>query len=560
MYEWSQWPIGSIPNPENSSVSVVLQELAAMKVEFDICAALRAKYQSNPSTSGRITMIRNDIGDVSLIDLDSTPNVSSVKEHKRTKRYSLPRIFGRSQRPSQASNESIERSPMSQSSGSSSLSISTAKTSISATLSTQKSHGENPSVIELANQQREDAESLQSSSTLRQKATWIIRDREDYKESVRKITESNDLIESIVRAWTLKTIKLKEEEAYNPLPLEAYSTMYSLSRLHTALRQSNIQNNGNRITLGVKLIHDHTRTRETIATGFTDLKLRDDSCVFMLQSFDRQEVSQSQLLLAESLMYPHRSPPETSITTNKQSKTLDAESFTLTSEISVEDDPHDIHRVYTDTTSSWAPAKNLTDLLQYSAVTPSQATRYRLAALIAINHLHFANITHPNGKSDPNNFRYFDWKEEAEHLDEATIIEDEDRLLNIYYFAGFGSSPPKESTRSLGAVSGTTPVYNPQIVELGLLLYQVGCWQHLDYNNLRSNSAREKLRNLVSDRLFELHRKTGLRYAETVQKCLDWKVKPVQERANDQPQFYEEVVECLVGLDEAIRARSSAIF
>ena len=446
---------------------------------------------------------------------------------------------------------------MSQSSGGSSLSVLTSKTSISSTLRNPESHGKPLDIIEMANRQRKDAESLRSTVTLRQKATWIIKDREEYKESVEKITESNDLIESIVRAWTLKTIKPIEEEAYNPLTLETSNTMYSLQRLHTAIRQSGIQNDGKHTSLGVVLFHDHTRTRENIVMGFSDLTLRDDSNVFMLQSLDLQEANQAHLILAETLMYPHRSAPETTDRGGRQQKSLDAEPFTLTGEISPKDDARDIHRLYTDTSSSWAPAKNLTDLLQYSIVTPSQATRYRLAALIAISHLHFANITQPNGKSDPSNFRYFDWKDEAERLDEATIIEDEDRLLNIYHFTGFGSPPPKVSTRNLGAASGTTPVYNPQIVELGLLLYQIGCWQHLDYTNMGSNAVREKLRGLVSDRLFELHRKTGLRYAETVQKCLDWKVKPVRERANDQPQFYEEIVERLTGLDEAVRARSS---
>ena len=447
---------------------------------------------------------------------------------------------------------------MSQSSGGSSLSAFTSKTSTSSILSNTESQGKPPDIIEMADRQREDAESLRSAVTLRQKATWIIKDREEYKDSVRKITESNDLIESIVRAWTLKTLKPTEEEAYNPLPLETSNAMYSLQRLHTAIRESGIQNDGKHTSLGVKLFQDHTRTRENIIMGFSDLVLRDDSNVFMLQSMDLQEANQGYLILAETLMYPHRSAPETIDKGERQQKSLDAEPFILTGEISPKDDARDIHRLYTDTSSSWAPAKNLTNLLQYSTVTPSQATRYRLAALVAINHLHFANITHPNGKSDPSNFQYFDWKDEAERLDEATIMEDEDRLLNVYHFAGFGSPPPKISTRNLGAASGTTLVYNPQIVELGLLLYQIGCWQHLDYTNMGSNSVREKLRDLVSDRLFELHRNTGLRYAETVQKCLDWKIKPVRERANDQPQFYEEVVERLTGLDEAIRARPSA--
>ena len=61
LQEWSQWPIGFVPNPENSSISVILQELAAMRIEFDSCAALRTKYQSNLSKSGMILMIDNNL-------------------------------------------------------------------------------------------------------------------------------------------------------------------------------------------------------------------------------------------------------------------------------------------------------------------------------------------------------------------------------------------------------------------------------------------------------------------------------------------------------------------
>ena len=53
LHAWSQWPIGSVPSPENNSTSVILQELAAMKVEFDNCAALRAKYQSDSSKDSK---------------------------------------------------------------------------------------------------------------------------------------------------------------------------------------------------------------------------------------------------------------------------------------------------------------------------------------------------------------------------------------------------------------------------------------------------------------------------------------------------------------------------
>ena len=378
--------------------------------------------------------------------------------------------------------------------------------------------------------------------------------------SVDKITKSNDLIESLVRARILKTLKPREEPIHDPLPKEISNTQDTLERLHNALIHSDAGKDRSQTPIyGIKLVQEHADTVEKVAAKFSYLPLRNDGYIYTLQCIEKYNPSQSRLMLAETQL--RLSNTKTKQLTVKDSDDLDP--FTYLGEITPRGKPSDIHRLYADSSSLWAPAKDLSNLLDSSVKPPDHSARYRLAALIAMSHLHFANIPHPANKSLPKNYKYFDWADTASSLDEATILEDEDRLLNIYHFAGFGSPPPRESTRVFGAASGTTAIHDPQMLDLGLLLYQIGCWESLHHPGSdvsRSISAQEKLRDTISHESHKLHRQAGRLYADTVQRCLDWEAKPARERAGDNSnsnaRFYHEIVKALIKLSEAFQVRS----
>ena len=392
---------------------------------------------------------------------------------------------------------------------------------------------------------------------------WIAKDREEYKSSVGAITKSNDLIENLVRARALQFLQSKEVERTHagsetrktgkaapvlpPLPADERSCIKVLTRLHGALIQSRTSKEGEataKSLFGMKASLNHTLTKESLLMDFEELPFRKNSQIYLLQALKPSEADKSTFLLAESLIEPVPTQMISQVPENDLDPFIHVGDFGAASS--------DIHRLYRDPTS-WAPIMSLQDLIGSMEKPPSPPVRFRLAALLAMTHLHSTGLSYTPGQLHPVNFKYFDISSEATSVTPREVLNDEERLLNLYYFSGLGSVRPKNSTRRIGALRGTTPVFDVATTELGLLLYQVGSWQRLEYSKVNSTTALENLRGVVRQRVHELHREAGLRYAETVERCLDWRHKAAKEREIELPRLYEEIVKTLKDLDEEFR-------
>ena len=440
----------------------------------------------------------------------------------------------------------------------------TAITSIQdSSLDVQSGGTRNDAIVqELASQQRKDATRMQNSTSFAKRVMWISKDREDYKTCIRRITESNDLIEGLVRARALNVFSAIEKAKVrtNPakvetaksfgkvlsvLPAEDRTCIDTLTRLHGALIQSRKSTEITSIAtshFGLKASLEHSLTRETLLADFEQLPFRTTSQVYVLQASMPSRAKESTLLLAES-------PIELSLTQLELQVPKDnLDPFVHLGDFNTE--PSDIHRLYRDSTS-WESTMSLRDLISSTEKPPSKTVRFRLAALLATIHLHSAGLSYTPGQLHPDNFKYFDVSSEAEPTALKEMLEDEDRLLSLYYFSGIGSARPRSSTRSIGALKGTTPTFDVATTEMGLLLYQIGSWQPLDYGKASSTAARERLRESVKQKVHELNRETGLRYAETVEKCLGWRHAPAKTRQAELPRLYE-VVKSLKDLDEGV--------
>lgn len=399
---------------------------------------------------------------------------------------------------------------------------------------------------------------------------WVATDREEYKISIKAITESNDLIEGLVRTRALKCLnsvtakKLKRnKDTYHnglimpaangldmpPLPAEDQSCIKVIARLHGALLQSRKSKEGEAMAksqFGFKASFDHSLTKENLLTDFEELSFRTNSQVYLLQAWKPTEADGSTLLLAESLNEP--SPTQTT-----PQVPVDLDPFVHVGDFGAA--PYDMHRLYRDVTS-WTSITSLQDLISSTKQAPSPAFRFRLAALLATTHLHSTGLSYTPGQLNPDNFKYFDISTEAKSFSPGELLEDEDRLLSLYYFSGIGSVRPKNSTRSIGALRGATPTFDVSTTELGLLLYQIGSWKRLDYGNISSTATLERLRWTVKQRVHELHREAGIWYAETVETCLEWRQKPAKEREAELPRLYKDIIKSLKDLDEEFRLGS----
>lgn len=262
---------------------------------------------------------------------------------------------------------------------------------------------------------------------------------------------------------------------------------------------------------GVHIAFDHSITKESISSNFLDLPLQADSNVHLLQARPVREnqAKESYLLLAE--------------TQNVRPSTLPqlCDPFEHVADITSRDNASEILRVFKDT-SPRTELLTLEDLLGAGEAKPDAKTRVTLAALLVKPHLHFSGLSSQIGSLDPRNSRFFDSASEASSTSLAEIVSNEDLLLNIYYFASIGKPPQRFSTRTLGAMTRTKLSLDTSIVDLGLFLYQIGCWKNLLGVGGNGKASSERLREQVYANIHELYRNAGLRFTETVQICLQW--------------------------------------
>ena len=340
--------------------------------------------------------------------------------------------------------------------------------------------------------------------------------------------------------------------------LDSLTTQASLLRLHLALRAANQAVTG-RLEFGVNLVSNHSLTAEDAIAAYQEVRLRGNSLVFRLQVHKAGEDGDSRLLLAETLCDKPAVNVESSEQANLTGTTIallpldpeGADAFVPITHATTPGHTSDTHHIFQDVSANWARTSTLAELLSEDA--PERPSRYSLAALLGSSRLCFAADKLLVDDSQAHEYHYYDCgsKEETHTGDEkAAIIRDHNRLLSPYLVSGFGSPPRKVSTRAFGGARGAAPVYDPQIVNLGLLLYQIGHWHPLEHAS--SISARMEQRTVVKEHMHDLYRETGMGFAETVQLCLDWRYTPPNDQLAGQIRLYEKVVVTLRKLDEAV--------
>ena len=422
-------------------------------------------------------------------------------------------------------------------------------------------------VAEAAAKQLTSASAAQHSITFTGKAVWIIKDRDDLKNSVEKIADCMTALEQFVRGRTLNALNEASEEALK-LPADILEIQYTLKRLHQALLQTSTGKIPS-FQFGIKLVSKHSSTKELVKTQYDSLGLREHSYVYILQALKGQHPQQGIMLLAETLRFVYDNvQPNTYASSQDQSisqdllniRPLDPTAtvpFVHISQVAPRDSPIDKHNVFQDVSNHWARTTDLHSLFQVDA--PSKPARYKLAALIGLSHLHLALVDRLEGRSKTTSYCYFDHFIDSQEgspstIDGTLITGSETRLSDIYHFPGFGSPLPTMDTSAFSLASAESPIHNQHIVELGFLLYQIGCWTPLE--TATNDEARERLRNRLIERTHELVQKTGLRFAEAVLECLNWKLKPAWQRQGDLPRLYHQVVTALVEQDKSLRLRA----
>lgn len=166
----------------------------------------------------------------------------------------------------------------------------------------------------------------------------------------------------------------------------------------------------------------------------------------------------------------------------------------------------------------------------------------QLARIVATSHVYFALVRPSCVELRPCNSRLYRVPE-----DEETWSSVEPLALRPYLFIGFGQKPPR---KRIGATSSVGKAYNSSMIQLGLMLYQVGTAMNIDYGIGRNGLVKAKIH--VMNSLGALDETVGPGFTEIVQMCLDYKTPDFRSGAEDENNLVKKMILCLLEYEERL--------
>ena len=380
--------------------------------------------------------------------------------------------------------------------------------------------------------QAPDSEALQSATGFPRRARWAITDWQKLHNDLEHIRVSIDGLHSLLRleySYLPRASSAKQQAAANSALLPVRK---ALSRLHHGLTGlSDASQPDHQLSIQLR---EHWDSTSAELSGLSDVEVRDGSYVFSIQKSQLSDAeAESILLLVDTPKKAPDSQPEDSLTTNLPRITnLDGPKDTATSSTSdqlsrietwgyfptpqrryVSNDLHIVHRA----TTSWQSPMHLADILSDPSyvehITPIEITW--LAKLLVTSHLCFLSVQRElNVQPRPSNYRFY-CKPEDEF---DPWVDGNPLVLKPFLSIGFGSS--RKST--FGAVSEFNHPPYASVMELGLVLYQIGAGRIINYGAGRAGFAQAKakiLRELERDSGVDAF--AGSSYVSIIEGCLN---------------------------------------
>ena len=383
-----------------------------------------------------------------------------------------------------------------------------------------------------AEQQASSPEALQSAAGFPRRARWAIIDWQKLHSNLEHIRVSINGLHSLLRleySYSPRASAAKQRTAAISALLPVRK---ALSRLHHGLTSLNDASQPDH-QLSIQL-REHWDGTNAELSSLAEVEVRDGSYVFSIQKAEANNPeTDSTLLLVDTSKEVPGSQDEGSITTNfPQIMSLNGPEDKATSSASHQrsqietwgyfstsrgrSTPNDIHIVH-GATNSWRSPLCLTDVLSDPSyvehITPIEITW--LAKLLITSHLCLLPVQRElNIQPRPSNYRFYCRPED----DFDPWIDGNPLVLKPFLSIGFGTS--RKST--FGAVSEFNHPPYASVMELGLVLYQVGAGRIINYGAGRSGLAQAKgkiLRELEQDS--SLDAVAGSSYVSIIQGCLN---------------------------------------
>ena len=381
-------------------------------------------------------------------------------------------------------------------------------------------------------QQALSSEALQSATGFPRRAKWAIIDWQKLHDNLEHIRVSIDGLHSLLRlehSYSPRASPAKQHTAANSALLPVRK---ALRRLHHGLTGLNDASQPDH-QLSIQL-REHWDSTSAELSSLADVEVREGSYVFSIQKSESSDPkTDSILLLVDTPKEVPDSQHEDPMTTNlprmanldapkdtAMSSTSDPRSrietwgyFSTPQRRSISNDLHIVHRA----TTLWRSPLHLADVISDPSylehITPIEITW--LAKLLVTSHLCFLPVQRKlNVQPRPSNYRFY-CKPEDEF---DPWVDGNPLVLKPFLSIGLGTSRKS----ALGALSEFNHPPYASVMELGLLLYQIGAGRVINYGSGRAGLAQAKakiLRELERDSSVDAF--AGSSYVSIVEGCLN---------------------------------------
>ena len=402
---------------------------------------------------------------------------------------------------------------------------------------------------------------------------WVHRDQESLRSTIEDLRRGNNNLESYLMLCSIGNPAgaLPSSDKVAAFWPVARRIDGALRTLHKGLTKINPRSGAREsYFLSLQLREDHHDTwRELNAQD--GVSLQDDSYVFNIQRHSQKSLADDAVLFSIEAYTSAKDIQQT--LAEEPLSSAQALSDLHDREVIQDDEARDsvvlwgyqvlepkvspnIFVFYRDNEGSWSTPTTLEDVLAQGEyrdrISPAQTVQ--LARVVTSTYLHLAGVRDSCEVPRLANYRYYKTSDEQDTWDSGSP-----RVLRPWLACGFGRKP---KAPKLGAGTGEARPPNALIVELGLVLYQIGTGDPIDYGSGRQGLTDAKNRALKG--LDKLDRRIGSVFGEIVAGFLNFSstaayLEQGHERL-DETEYIQNAISALVAYEQMVESTATAPF
>ena len=407
--------------------------------------------------------------------------------------------------------------------------------------------------------------------------SWARRDYDELKNIIRRIQTNNNELGRLIKGIALQdaAVNLPAFEAADRFWPVVEQVKEALSTLHDDLMDVNVgSEQGDAYHLSIQLLEDNDRSRSDVS-GWRGAHhhLHHGSRIFNIQRHVSKDLKDKpKLLLIENvktsqrIINPPSWDPESMYFLHDLDRPRDIE-FPVFSDVEVwgcfpaySDLASNFeqsgfwNKVYHANSEQWQSTANLKDILERSDyhqhILPIQVVQ--VARLVLDGYLYLEPVQMTCVNPRPENYVFYQTPDEGQ-----VWSVDNPLVLRPWLAFGFGRRGP---AKKLGGASGITQAPSSAMIELGLILFQLGTGKALEYG-VGTQGLRSARSKALAD-IDELDSRVGCIYTEIVKDLLEFQT-PASHllAAKDErkgTEYVKKAVEALYSLEQQIEGTVTA--